>query len=50
MSSEDSAREGHRDNDCTHVDNASLLNRRAESVDRAPVGHFPQQSAGKDTK
>ena len=41
MSSEDSSREGHRDNDCTPVDNAGLVYRRAESLDRAPAG-FPR--------
>jgi len=41
MSSEDSSRAGHRDNDCAHVDNARMVYRRSESVDRAPAG-FPR--------
>ena len=41
MSSKDSSREGHRDNDCAHVDNAGMVYRRAESVDRAPAD-FPR--------
>ena len=40
MSSEDSSREDHRDHDCAHVDNAGMVYRRAESVDRANGG-FP---------